>query len=189
MGYESIIKYEGYSVEEAKLTYAARQKLAKGVFCGPDRTYPAHDAKRVRNGFARLSTFGRRLDKAVALKIYRCLVRKAKKFGIEHDPSKFTWLTGKKSVKETMEYIDKIMKWYDEEVLWIQKAIKRKGALRSRLGIKEGEKIPVTILTRIQKAEIGTLISFRGKSIRVDARVKRQAILAIRLRKMPKRGK
>jgi len=213
----TIAKYEGLEIEEARLTYAARQRLPKSVFCGPDRTYPAQDAVHVRNGFVRLSTFGKRLDRAVALRIYHCLVRRAKKFGIDHDPSQFTWLTGKKSVSEALKELkkdedDKLQMLYDkydicsecetpveetnkdvlqwfEEALWIAQAIKHKGALRKRLGIKEGEKIPISILTAIKNAEIGTTVSFRGKSIKVDTTLKRQAILALRLRKMPRRTK
>jgi len=189
-----IAKAEGRTIEEARLTYAERQKLPKSAFCGPDRTYPAHDAAHVRNAFARLARFGKRLDKAVALRIYRCLVRRAKKFGVEHDPSKFAWLTGKK-VEETAEQkrIKKIMKWFEEEImeanLWIQKAIKKKGALRKQLGIKEGEVIPVDILRKIVNAETGSTISFRGKKIKVTTLLKRRAILALRLRAMPKRGR
>ena len=35
---------------------------------------------------------------------------------------------------------------------WIQKAIKKPGALRSALGVKEGKKIPVK---KLEAAEIG----------------------------------
>lgn len=100
---EVIAEYEGYTIEEAKLTYAARQKLPAGAFCGPERSYPAHDAAHVRNGFARLGTFGKRLPKAVAMRIYRCLVRRAKRFGIDHDPKRFAWLTGRKTVEESFQ--------------------------------------------------------------------------------------
>jgi hypothetical protein len=35
---------------------------------------------------------------------------------------------------------------------WIQKAIKKPGALREQLGIKEGKKIPAKTLTKAAKA-------------------------------------
>jgi hypothetical protein len=35
---------------------------------------------------------------------------------------------------------------------WIQKAIKKPGALRSELGVKEGKKIPAAKLTKAAKA-------------------------------------
>lgn len=98
---QTLIAYEGFNVEEARLTYAARQKLPAGAFCGPDRSYPAHDAAHVRNAFARLSKFGKRMPREVAKKIYNCLRRRATKYKVEHDPSKFGWLTGKKKVQES----------------------------------------------------------------------------------------
>lgn len=81
--WETIAEYEGYSVEEAKLSYASRKELPKSAFCGPDRTYPAHDAAHVRNGLARIGTFGGKLPPAVKAKILACLKRRAKRFGIE----------------------------------------------------------------------------------------------------------
>jgi len=109
--FEVIARYEGYTIQEAKLTYAARQKLPDSAFCGPNRSYPAHDARHVRNGLARLSTFGHRLKPTVRQRIYRCLVRRAKRFGIEHDPSKYKW-GKKKKVQETEVELTPIAKWY-----------------------------------------------------------------------------
>jgi len=80
---QSMVDLEGYSFEEAKLSYAAREKLPSSAFCGPNRTYPAHDAAHVRNGLARLGTFGSRLKPAVRARILGCLKRRAKRFGIE----------------------------------------------------------------------------------------------------------
>jgi len=114
-GFEIIAEYEGYTIEEAKLTYAARQELAKGSFCGPDRSYPAQDAAHVRNGFARLSAFGGRLSEPIRKKIYLCLVRRAKKFGVEHDPKTYKW---GKYVSETVPEEDqsKLIDWYLKEL-------------------------------------------------------------------------
>lgn len=98
--YEVIAEYEGYTVQEAKLTYAARQKLSADAFCGPNRTYPAHDASHVRSGLQRLSQFGHRLKPAVRARIHGCLVRRAKRFGVQ--------------VSETSN-IDPIVAWYLEE--------------------------------------------------------------------------
>jgi len=80
---QSMVDLEGYSFEEAKLSYAAREKLPSSAFCGPNRTYPAHDAAHVRNGLARLGTFGGRLKPAVRARILGCLKRRAKRFNIE----------------------------------------------------------------------------------------------------------
>lgn len=52
---------------------------------------------------------------------------------------------------------------------WIQKAIKRPGALRKKAGVKEGENIPVRWLRKAIKSN--------------DPRTRRQAQLALTLRK------
>lgn len=80
---KTIVELEGLSFEEAKLSYAARQKLPDSAFCGPNRSYPTHDAAHVRNGLARLGTFGGRLKPAVRARILGCLKSRAKKYGIE----------------------------------------------------------------------------------------------------------
>ena len=80
---DALVEYEGYTFEEAKLTYAAREKLPTSAFCGPNRTYPAHDAAHVRNALARLGTFGHRLKSVVRARIITCLKRRAKQYGIE----------------------------------------------------------------------------------------------------------
>lgn len=38
---------------------------------------------------------------------------------------------------------------------WIQRAIKKRGALSRQLGIPEEKKIPITLLRKIKAAEIG----------------------------------
>lgn len=113
--YLVIAKYEGMSIEEAKLTYATRKDLPASAFCGPDRTYPAHDAAHVRNGLARLGTFGGKLAPAVRKKILGCLLRRAKKFGVEVDKSKFQETIGE---TVTDEEINKqaVTEWYLHEL-------------------------------------------------------------------------
>jgi len=69
---------------------------------------------------------------------------------------------------------------------WIAGAIKRKGALRRQLGIKEDEKIPKSVLQQIINTETGKTITFRGKKIRVTTQLKRRALLAVKLGKMKK---
>lgn len=84
---EAVIKamqtFEGFSFEEAKLTYAKREKLPSSAFCGPKRTYPAHDAAHVRNALARLSQFGGRLKASVRARVLACLKKRAKRFNVE----------------------------------------------------------------------------------------------------------
>ena len=112
---KTISDYEGIEIQEAKLTYAARQDLPTSAFCGPDRSYPAQDAAHVRNGFARLSTFGGKIPEAIRKKIYVCLVRRAKKFGVEHDPKTYKW--GKYVTEAKIETdVKKIVDWYLKEL-------------------------------------------------------------------------
>lgn len=81
--YEYIAEFEGITIQEAKLSYAEREKLPATAFCGPNKSYPAHDAAHVRNGLARLSQFGSKLKPAVKARIESCLKSKAKRFGVE----------------------------------------------------------------------------------------------------------
>lgn len=102
-----------------------------------------------------------------------------------------------KRIEESKQSDDGLLKWLDnelkqnvetyiEEALWIQKAGVKKGALRSQLGIKEDEKIPISFLQKVAKAEVGTTLSFKGKDIKVTAKLKRRVLLAIKFRKMKK---
>ena len=97
----AMVELEGLNFEEAKLSYAKREKLPSNAFCGPHRTYPAHDAAHVRNALSRLGTFGGRLKANVRARILGCLKSRAKQFGIE--------------VSETVEGRYCIAKW-DETI-------------------------------------------------------------------------
>lgn len=110
-GYLIIAELEGLSIEEAKLTYAERQDLPKSSFCGPDRSYPAHDAEHVRAGLQRLSQFKSKMSAAVRKKILACLLRRAKRFGVEVDMSKFKF-------SETTEELhnEDLIDWYLESL-------------------------------------------------------------------------
>lgn len=79
----AMVELEGYSFEEAKLSYTQREKLPDTAFCGPHRTYPAHDAAHVRNALARIGTFGHRLKPATRASILTCLKARAKRYGID----------------------------------------------------------------------------------------------------------
>ena len=57
---------------------------------------------------------------------------------------------------------------------WIQKAIKRPGALRKKAGVKKDEKIPISKLRSMSKSK--------------NPRTKKQAQLALTFRKMRGRG-
>ena len=119
---ETIAWVEGLSIEEAALNFAQRKDLPKTTFCGPDCSYPAHDAKGVRTGFKKLAQIGKKLPRSVALNIYLRLIKKAKKFKIGYDATLFEWLTGESSVEESVadaeKEDEKIRAWlYEEEGL------------------------------------------------------------------------
>jgi hypothetical protein len=79
--YEYLVEFEGLSIQEAKLTYAERERLPDSAFCGPNRSFPAHDAAHVRNGLARLAQS--KLSSSAKSKIHACLAARAKKYGVE----------------------------------------------------------------------------------------------------------
>jgi len=126
---ETILKamqtFEGLSFEEAKLTYAKREKLPSSAFCGPKRTYPAHDAAHVRNALARLSQFGSRLKKGVRARVLACLKKRAKRFGIEISET----VTGRLCLLRHDETLDPKLrkKWQielEETVSWVEESYK-----------------------------------------------------------------
>jgi len=119
---ETIAWVEGLSIEEAALNFAQRKDFPKNTFCGPDRSYPAHDAKGVRAGFKKLAQIGNKLPRGVALSIYLRLKKKAEKFKTGHDTISFEWLIGQKSVEESVveaeKEDEKLRNWlYEEEGL------------------------------------------------------------------------
>lgn len=107
-------EFEGFTVEEAALTYKQRENLPNTAFCGPSRTYPAHDAKRVRAGLQRLSQFGGRLKPAVRNSIFNCLKRRAKRMGITISDDVLRKF--KKRVVSETEQKEEILQWYLEKV-------------------------------------------------------------------------
>lgn len=113
---ETIAFYEGHTIEEAALSYATRKRLPGTAFCGPNRSYPAHDAKRVRSGLQRLSQFGGRLKPATRIAIARCLIRRAKRMGVEVTDVVRKKLTKspKKKVSESVE--NQVIDWYMTEI-------------------------------------------------------------------------
>jgi hypothetical protein len=88
---------EEFHADGAKLSYAEREKLSDSAFCGPDRSFPAHDAAHVRNGLARLSQSN--LSAEQKAKVHGCLASRAKKYGIEVEST--TPEEGENAVEET----------------------------------------------------------------------------------------
>ena len=100
-----IMALEGLDFEEAVLSYQQRKELPASAFCGPDKSYPAQDAKHVGNGFARLATFGSRLPRSTVSRIHACLLRRAKRFGVEHGGCK--WCKKETETQETVAWFIK----------------------------------------------------------------------------------
>jgi hypothetical protein len=101
-GYMIIAEGEDMTVEEAKLSYAERSRLPSTAFCGPDRSFPAHDAAHVRNGLARLKRS--KFSPAVKAKILACLRRRAKKYSVEVSETEHL-------VEDTPAQLDAKIKW------------------------------------------------------------------------------
>ena len=115
----AMVEFEGYSFEEAKLTYAKRENLPDSAFCGPNRTYPAHDAAHVRNALARLGTFGGRIKAAVRARILGCLKSRAKRYGIEvSETIEYKYCIAKFDESIPKEERDKILIHVQETVEW-----------------------------------------------------------------------
>jgi len=107
---ETMVEIEGFTVEEAVLTYKQREKLPSTAFCGPNRTYPSHDAAHVKSGLQRLSQFYSKMKPSVRLRIFNCLSKKAKRHSINiSDEMKKKF---RKTVQETESLDDKVINWY-----------------------------------------------------------------------------
>jgi len=65
---------------EAKLTAAQRNRLPDSAFCGPNRSFPAHDKAHVLAG---LRLLGRaKMSAAQKARVRACLLRRARRFGL-----------------------------------------------------------------------------------------------------------
>lgn len=76
---EEIDKVIDNLTEDAKLSYASRKNLPDSAFCGPGRSFPAHDAAHVRAGLQMLNK-SKGKDRGPILS---CLKGRAKKYGIK----------------------------------------------------------------------------------------------------------
>ncbi|MEO0073713.1 MAG: hypothetical protein ABIK43_03505, partial [candidate division WOR-3 bacterium] len=66
---------------EARLTAAQRKRLPDSAFCGPNRSFPAHDRPHVLAG---LRLLGRaKLSPAQKARVRACLLRKARQLGMK----------------------------------------------------------------------------------------------------------
>lgn len=96
---KAMVELEGFSFEEAKLSYQKRKDLPASAFCGPKRTYPAHDAPHIRNAITRLMQHKPKGWR----KILKCVCGRAVKAKVESAVCK------KAGFQEA-----KILKWYLE---------------------------------------------------------------------------
>jgi hypothetical protein len=103
---ESLLIYEGIDVEEATLTTQRRENLPSSAFCGPSRTYPAHDENHVRNALTRLAEFKNKLNPKVHARILLCLKRRASRMGIEVE----------ETAEEEKTNDDELIEWYLKKI-------------------------------------------------------------------------
>ena len=97
-------------IKDAKLSTAARKKLPDSAFCGPGRSFPAHDEAHVRAGLRLLNRSD--YSDATKAKIKACLYRKGKKYGItpsdeeyEATPNILTYRIGEDFTDEEVKTI------------------------------------------------------------------------------------
>jgi len=147
---QAMVELEGYSFEEAKLSYARREKLPSSAFCGPNRTYPAHDAAHVRNGLARLSQFGGKLKPTVRARILGCLKRRAKRFNVEVGETvsgrlclaKWDETIPEKKRKQMLLDIEETVNWFSEAVQNGKYKIVKTKAGKFAVMVATGKKFP-----------------------------------------------
>lgn len=75
-----LILEDSMNVKDAKLSTEARNKLSESSFCGPGRSFPAHDKAHVTVGLRLLNKSN--FSEATKAKIKACLYRKGKRYGI-----------------------------------------------------------------------------------------------------------
>jgi uncharacterized protein with WD repeat len=62
----------------------------------------------------------------------------------------------------------------------------KKGALSRQLGIPEEDNIPMSLLNKLKKIEVGEEFEHKGKKMKMTAPLKKRITLAITLKKMKK---
>lgn len=128
----AMVELEGFTFEEAKLSYAQREKLPDSAFCGPNRTYPAHDAAHVRNALARLGTFGGRVKAGVRARLLACLKTRAKRFGIEiNETVEGRYCLAKWDETIPIEERNKTLKVIQETVQWFNESVTKQTRVKN----------------------------------------------------------
>lgn len=98
------------NIKDAKLSTAARKKLSDSAFCGPGRSFPAHDKAHVSAGLRLLNRSD--FSESTKAKIKACLYRKGKAYGItpsdeeyEQTPNILTYRIGEDFTDEEVKTI------------------------------------------------------------------------------------
>jgi len=103
------------STNDAKLTTKQRKKLSSKSFCGPERSFPAHDCKHVKAG---LSLLGRYKGPGSKAKIRACLYRKARSLNcFKSGPG------AKKKDFEAMDILMESVSMFDENALCYEEVV------------------------------------------------------------------
>ncbi len=76
---------DNMKIKDAKLSTEARKKLPDSAFCGPSRSFPAHDKAHVTAGLRLLNKS--KFSDSTKQKIKGCLYRKGKRFGMSPEDS------------------------------------------------------------------------------------------------------
>jgi hypothetical protein len=76
--------------QDARLTTSSRKQLPDSAFCGPNRSFPVHDAAHVRNALARLPQ-ATRFSSEQKARILACVRSRAKRFGVEVSKDQLTY--------------------------------------------------------------------------------------------------
>lgn len=95
----------GVIAADKKLTTESRNKLPDTAFCGPDRSFPAHDESHVRNGLSQLPKA--KLSSSQKAKVRACLIRKGKKYGVGTNNNGDSAMELEKELRDTITKLEK----------------------------------------------------------------------------------
>lgn len=102
-------------MKDAKLSTATRKKLSASAFCGPGKSFPAHDKAHVLAGLRLLNRSN--FSDSTKAKIKACLYRKGKRYGItpsgdelQETPNLLTWRIDEDFSDEEVQEINDFFK-------------------------------------------------------------------------------
>lgn len=115
--------------EDKKLSTAARKKLPGKAFCGPGRSFPAHDCAHVRAGFRLLNRA--KVSESTRSSIRSCLSRRNKSMGCgvnSDNDEELDKIIDSEAFEETKEFIQ-----FLEELESQTRSIADNSALKQRM--------------------------------------------------------